>query len=232
MASLSGGSEPSTWSTIANPRFTTYERLQKCWQGPEGRILTGKAYQTDLDYELELFGIQGQPPHHIQTHSAVYQAEESASPPAFAGFSGGSLYQVDSIGTKPVYSLPDQPAIPVNTNPIQVYDPNERFVEKVDVFEQVPLNVEPLFVKGKRSSLNLDHDTNLGRQNTKLTKMTKKTIVCIRYLVRPCISVTVSGFRVFSGKSTGKTDNRNTNISVHFRHLSKRRKSVIFGKSR
>ena len=51
------------------------------------------------------------------------------------------------------------------------------------------------------------------------------------YKVRPCVSVTVSGFRVFSGKCTGKTDNQNTNILVHFRHLSKRRKSVIFGKS-
>jgi len=161
MTSSSGGSEPSTWSTIANPRFTTYERLQKCWQGPEGRILTGKAYQADLDYELELLGIQGQPPHHIQTHSAVYQAEESASPPAFAGFSGGSFYQVDSIGAKPVYSLPDQPAKPVYTNPIQVYDPNEIPVEKVDVFEQLPPNVEPLFVKGKRSRLTLDHDSKL-----------------------------------------------------------------------
>ena len=145
---LAPSESPSSWSTIASPRFTTYQRLPRCWKpdDPEGRILTGKAYQqqSDLDYELELFGINS-PSHHVETHSAYYQVEEEPRPPAFAGFTGGSFYQVDALGKKPVYSSPDQPAKPVYVDPSRDYNPVE-ILEKADFATP---NLVP-FVRGKR----------------------------------------------------------------------------------
>jgi hypothetical protein len=120
---------PSSWSTIATPHFTVYERLQACWKpaDPQGRILTGKSHQQmsldlDLDYELELIGL---PQHHVERHFATYQTD----PPAFAGFSGGSFYQVDAIGKKPVYTSPDQPVKPVYVDPSSPI-----ILEKTDFF--------------------------------------------------------------------------------------------------
>ena len=51
----------------------------------------------------------------------------------------------------------------------------------------------------------------------------KKKILFVRFetfkwsLVRPCVSVRLSDFGIISWIYTGKVDNRNTNISVHFR---------------
>ena len=61
---------------------------------------------------------------------------------------------------------------------------------------------------------------------------TLKTVKCFGSSIRPCVSIRLSEIRVISWNYTGKVESRKTNSSVHFRHLSKRRKSVIFGKSR
>ena len=50
----------------------------------------------------------------------------------------------------------------------------------------------------------------------------------IWYRVRPCVSIRLSEFRVISGKCTGKTDNRKTNILVHFRFDSSQRQGFPF----
>ena len=110
--------DPSTWNTIASPHFTIYQRNRKCWNGgnpddadPEGRILTGKNKVFDPEFELEdLESFALEPHHQAERH---YEGQGSQPSPAFAGFSGGSFYQVDAIDKKAIYAYPDQPVKPV-----------------------------------------------------------------------------------------------------------------------
>jgi hypothetical protein len=67
------------------------------------------------------------PAHQIEKHFAVYPETVA---PAFAGFAGGSFYQVDAITRKPVYKLPDQPVKPVYVEP-----PNPIIVEEKQFFD-------------------------------------------------------------------------------------------------
>lgn len=137
--------DPSTWSTISSPHFTVFQRIRKCWNDfddAEGRILTGKNTIRDPDPEFE--DLDPVHHYHVQRHYPAYQADESNPPPAFAGFSGGSFYQVDAIDKKSIYSYPDQPVKPV-------YEP----VKPVFVDPTVPVIIEakqffdPTLSKGK-----------------------------------------------------------------------------------
>jgi hypothetical protein len=68
----------------------------------------------------------------------------------------------------------------------------------------------------------------VGNQTVFGNYITRSFTVFGYYTLRPCESVTVSESRVFSGKCTGKTDNRNTNSSVHFRYRYQFRQGFPF----
>ncbi len=154
-AAVDSTADASTWNTIASPHFTVYQRNRRCWAGgedAESRILTGKnkVFDPEPDYgELEMFGLE---PQRVERHFA---GQGSDPPPAFAGFSGGSFYQVDAIDKKSIYSSPDQPVKPVYEPVKPVYEP----VKPVFVDPSAPVIIEekqffdPTFSRGKAAAL-------------------------------------------------------------------------------
>lgn len=128
-------SHPSSWTTIASPRFNIYERDRSCdevnslnlqKEEPRGRVLTG-LYQRFLgalklsfpsmvcvlqkDYILTIFPFQG------KKAIVDIEAASSLSPhsfePQFAGIAGNSFYHVHSISKPPIKFSPR----PVKKNP-------------------------------------------------------------------------------------------------------------------
>ena len=59
---------------------------------------------------------------------------------------------------------------------------------------------------------------------------TIQRLLDLRLPLRPCVSIRLSEIRVISGKCTGKAENRNTNISVHFRIAHPYRQGFPFEK--
>ena len=129
--------------------------------------MTGKNKVFDPELELEdLDGFELEPHHQAERH---YEGQGSKPGPAFAGFSGGSFYQVDAIDKKAVYASPDQPVKPV-------YDPVEPVFDDPVVIEEKQF-FDPTLNRGKATKSTKSHLTESRSANKSFTTIFSWTTV-------------------------------------------------------
>ena len=103
--------------------------------------------------------------------------------------------------------------------------PRKKFVVKAGFKNECEKNEgKQLCLMTRSSSTRISESRKKARLLQNKTILQNDPALLSFYLLRPCVSVTVSGFRVISGKCTVKTDTQNTNISVYFWYRYRYRK--------